>query len=122
MYSHSPCFNTSSQGDRLEVCDGRSVQVLSGGNGTGSVEVVSWRNWAGRVGRGGSVGLGRSLGLARGRLSSDKVSEDRLVDLQCALCRQPSIRDGGFMTYLGLRVDQVGEESKLDSPVLSCSR
>lgn len=67
------------------------------------------------------MGLGRSLGLARGRLSSDKVSEDRLVDLQCALCRQPSIRDGGFMTYLGLRVDQVGEESKLDSPVLSYS-
>lgn len=93
MYSHSTCFNTSSQGDRLEVWDGSSVQVLGGGSGTGSVEVVSGRNWAGRVRRSGSVGLGRSLGLARGRLSSDKVSEDRLVDLQCALFRQPSMRD-----------------------------
>ena len=122
MYSRSTCFNTWSKGDRLEVWDGRGVQILGGGSGTGSVEAVSWRNWAGRVGRGGSVGLGRSLSLARGRLSSDKVSEDGLVDLQCALFRQPSTRGGNLMTYLGLRVNQVGEESKLDSPVLSCSR
>ena len=119
MYSRSTCFNTWSKGDRLEVWDGSSVQVLGGGSGTGSVEAVSWRNWAGRVGRGGGVGLGRGLGLARGRLSSYKVSQDGLVDHQCALFRQPSIRDGDFMTYLGLRVDQVGEEGKLDGPVLS---
>jgi hypothetical protein len=68
------------------------------------------------------VGLRRSLSLACGGLSSDKVSEDRLVDLQCTLSRQRCTCRRGRETYLGLGVDQVGEEGKLDGPVLSWSR
>jgi hypothetical protein len=44
------------------------------------------------------------------------------VDLQCTLSRQRCTCRRGRETYLGLGVDQVGEEGKLDGPVLSWSR